>query len=288
MSITLDSRVARRVDDTVLDLTADMSLLPRLRLAADDVIGGLRLARLAWTLGWLDIRLRYRGSLLGPLWLTLSTAVMVTSLGVLYATLFHMNVHDYLPFLALSQVLWSFLATQVAEACTCFTAAEGIIRTVRMPLFLHALRSLVRNALVLGHNVIVIVGVDIIFNVWPGWHAMLCIPGLVLWTIDSLAVALLLGAFCARFRDIGPIVGSVMQIAFFMTPVIWKPEQLGRHIDVLPFNPFYALLEVVRAPLLGTTANLPTYAAAVIYSVLLCVLSALLFARARGRLAFWL
>src|SRR4029079_12729030 len=98
-----------------------------------------------------------------------------------------------------------------------------MIRSVRMPLFMHALRTLVRNVLVLAHNVVVIVAVDIIFIVWPGWHMLLALPALGVWIVDALAICLLLGAFCARFRDVGPIVGSIMQIAFFLTPVIWQP-----------------------------------------------------------------
>ena len=58
--------------------------------------------------------------------------------------------------------------------------------------------------------------------------ALLALPGLVLWLLDSLAVCLLLGALCARFRDIPPIVGSVMQMAFFISAVIWKPEPARR------------------------------------------------------------
>ena len=90
----------------VLEFQGDMSLATRNRQAMQDVAEGLRLWPLACSLGWLDIRLRYRGSLLGPFWLTLSTAVMVASLGVLYSALFHIDIHEYLPFLALSQVLW--------------------------------------------------------------------------------------------------------------------------------------------------------------------------------------
>ena len=97
----------------------------------------------AW---WLDIRLRYRGSWLGPFWLTLSTTVMISSLGVLYSALFRMNVHEYLPFLALSLVLWQFLGALVSEACTCFTQAGSLIHAIRMPLFMHALRTLVRHS----------------------------------------------------------------------------------------------------------------------------------------------
>jgi lipopolysaccharide transport system permease protein len=288
MSHAMQSRLDPLERANVLDLKGDMSLAAGNHLAMRDIADGLRLWHLAWTLGWLDIRLRYRGSILGPFWLTLSTAVMVGSLGVLYSTLFHMDVHDYLPFLTLSQVLWAFLATLVGEACACFTQAEGMIRAIRMPLFLQALRLLIRNVLVLAHNVVVIVAVDIIFSVWPGWHALLALPALALWVVDGLAVTLLLGAFCARFRDIGPIVGSIMMIAFFLTPVIWLPEQLGRHAAVLLFNPFYSLLEIVRAPLLGHTASPETWLGALLYSGALCALSWAFFVRARGRVAFWI
>ena len=198
-------------------------------MALRDLAETARLWRLCWTLAWLDIKLRYRGSMLGPFWLTLSTAVMVGAMGVVYAMLFRMDLHEYLPFLALSLVLWGYLGTLVADGCIAFTSVEGMIRSVRMPFSLYAARIVLRNLLVLAHNVVVIVGVYALLRVWPGGAALLALPGLALWLIDALAVCLLLGALCARFRDIPPIVGSIMQMAFFISPVIWKPDQLGRH-----------------------------------------------------------
>src|SRR6202042_316782 len=106
-------------------------------------------------------------------WLTISTGVMVASLGVLYSTLFKMDLGTYLPFLALSQVLWGFLAALVSEGCTAFTDAEGIIRSVRMPLFLFSIRTLIRNIIALAHNVAVIIIVFAVFSLWPGWDALL-------------------------------------------------------------------------------------------------------------------
>ena len=258
------------------------------RLAVRDVADGLRLWRLAVRLAWLDIKLRYRGSMLGPFWLTLSTAVMIGSLGVLYAALFHMDVRDYLPFLALSQVLWAFLATLIADGCVCFTASEPLILSIRMPLSVHALRVLIRGLMILAHNVVVIVGVDLWFSLWPGALLALAVPGLALWMLDAFAMALLLGAIGARFRDIPPIVGSVVQIAFFVTPVIWKPQQLGVHAWTLPYNPFFALLEVVRAPMLGYLPSATTWLMAVVYSLLLFGATWLLLVRARGRVPYWL
>jgi hypothetical protein len=75
------------------------------------------------------------------------------------------------------------------------------------------------------------------------------------------AACLPLGAICARFRDIPPIVGSVLQIGFFVTPIIWLPSQLGADDHWLLLNPFFDLLEVVRKPLLGATAGVHVWPA---------------------------
>jgi lipopolysaccharide transport system permease protein len=283
--------VALRHDVTrasALDLTPDLSFAARQRMALLDLAESARLWRLCWTLAWLDIKLRYRGSMLGPFWLTISTAAMVGSLGVVYAFLFRMDLHEYLPFLALSLVLWGYLSSLVTEGCMSFTLVEGMIRSVRMPYSLYAVRVVVRNMVVLAHNVLVIVVVYALLRVWPGADALLALPGLVVWLVDSLAICMLFGALCARFRDIPPIVGSIIQMAFFISAVIWKPEQLGSHEWLLIFNPFFSLLEVVRAPLLGEIPSVAVWASALIYSAALCAVSWLLFARVRGRIAFWI
>ncbi len=273
---------------TGLATDPDHSFAARQRRAIADLAEATRLWRLFVRLGWLDIRLRYRGSLLGPFWLTLSTGVTVLALGLLYSTLFHINVREFLPFIALSMVLWSSgLAIVVAEACTCFVEAEGVLRSMRMPYSLYPMRILVRNAIALAHSILVIIVTFAIFDVWPGWDALLALPALVLWVIDGLAAGLLLGAFCARFRDIPPIINSVMQIAFFLSAVIWKPEQIGKAAAWLPLDPFFAVLQIVRAPLLGELPTLWDWVASLGYSVVLCAVAWLLFVRVRGRLAFW-
>lgn len=274
--------------DAVLAFAADMSFSARNRLAIIDLVEGAKLWKLGLVLGWFDIRLRYRGSMLGPFWLTLSTAVMIGALGALYSTLFKMALQDYLPYLAASQILWAFISTTVAEACTCFTSVDAVIRSVRMPFSLHAMRSAVRNVVVLGHNLVVMLAVYLYFEIWPGWSLLLTIPAMAIWLVNALAVTLLLGSFCARFRDVSPIVGSVMQIMFFVSPIIWKPEQLGEAAVYLPLNPFYVLLDIMRAPLLGEAPSLVIWLSACLYTLLLCVGTWAFFTRARGRLAFWL
>jgi lipopolysaccharide transport system permease protein len=285
---SLSQATLPRLQAATLDIGADSSHRERHGLAWTDLAEGAALWRLGITLGWLDIKLKYRGSMLGPFWLTISTAVMVAAMGGLYGALFHMDLTTYLPFLALSLVMWNALSGLVMDACTTFTQSEGTIRSLRMPYFVHMVRVVVRSVISFLHNVPVILAVFVIFSIWPGAKGLLCLPGFAIWTIDAFAACMMLGAFCARFRDIPPIVGSIMQIAFFVTPVVWRPEQLGNKGWWLPLNPFDALLEVVRAPLLGTAPPAHVWELACGYSLAFCVLAWVLFARVRGRLAYWM
>jgi lipopolysaccharide transport system permease protein len=270
-----------------IDLRHGLGFGARNVMAAQDILRGVTLWRLALTLSWLDIRLRYRGSVLGPLWLTLSTAVMVGALGFLYAYLFHTPIRNYLPFLALSLTLWGFLAAMIGDGCTAFTGAEGMIRSMRIPFSLYIYQLLARNVLILAHNVIVIVVVFLAFRVPVTFAAFAAIPAFLLWLIDGAAVALVLGALCARFRDIPPIVGSVMQIAFYVSAVMYRPDMLGHRGFILLYDPFYTVLDVLRAPLLGDIPSTSVYVSALAFSGVVCGLAWLVFLRVRHRIAFW-
>ncbi len=275
---------AHRHDVYEFDAAAPM----REARALDDLWLGLARWRLAWALAVLDIRNRYRGSVLGPLWLTLSTAAMLTGLGLLYSTLFRVPLVQYLPHLAVSLIVWNMMAQMINEATDCLTSAESIIRQMPLPYTVHALRCVIRNAIVAAHNVPLIIVAFAICDHWPGAEAALVVVGIVLLGINAFAATLLLGALCARFRDIGQIVGSVVQLAFFLTPVLWKADLLtGTARTLLPLNPFYAMIETIRGPLIEGGGALAAWLAAVFYTVLLVSFAAVFFIRFRGRVAFW-
>jgi lipopolysaccharide transport system permease protein len=274
----------------MVSITAAQNWRGRTAMAVSDLVEMLRLWPLVWALSMLDIRLRYRGSVLGPFWLTLSTAVMVGSIGFLYSHLFHQNISGYLPFLSISLVLWNFINTITAEGCVCFTQSESMIRAMRMPLTLHAARVVLRNILVLAHNIVVIIVVFAIFRTVPSLASISILPACALWIVDSMAICLILGIFGARFRDIPPIIGSLVQIAFYLTPVMWNPTMLehrGLSRVFIEWNPFYALLEIMRGPLLGGPFSPSVWGMALGYSAVLILLAGFVFIRTRPRIAYW-
>lgn len=268
-------------------LVFDAAVPRRMERATDDLVIGLRRWRLASTLAWLDIRNRYRGSVLGPFWLTLSTGLMLTGMGFLYSVLFHETLRSYLPFLSVSLIVWNLISQVVTDATNSLISSEAVIRQLPLPYTTHALRCLFRNVITAAHNLPLIVIVLAICRVLPGSGVVLVVPGLAILAVNGLAAALLLGMICARFRDLGQIVGSVMQLAFFMTPIFWKPTSLGHYQSLLLLDPFYVLMQVVRGPLLGSNTSPLIWVSALLYTLASCLLTFGFFVRFRGRIAFW-
>jgi lipopolysaccharide transport system permease protein len=265
----------------------DASDPQRLLRAVQDLTSGMRRWRLAVALARLDIRNRYRGSVLGPFWMTASTAIMVAGIGVLYSALFKMDLREYLPFLAVSLLVWNTINQIVTDACTSFIMSEGVIRQMPLPYTVHVLRFVMRNAIVAAHSLPLILVVFIICDVYPGLGALASILGLALLAVSTFAAGLFLGMVCARFRDIPQIVTNAMQLAFFLSPVLWKPELLGARQIWLPLNPVYVLMEVIRGPLVEGSASLLIWASAIFYTVLICAAAFAFFVRFRARIAFW-
>jgi ABC-2 type transport system permease protein/lipopolysaccharide transport system permease protein len=235
-----------------------------------------------------DIRMRYRGSLLGPFWLTISMVIMVAAIGLIYARMFKMELEQYLPFLTIGLVIWSFVSTVVTEGCQTFLSAQSVITQVRMPFSVHAWRTVYRNIIVMAHNVVIIPLVMIIFGVPVGWQAIMILPALVLLAINGLWVSILLGMISARYRDVPPIVASFVGVLFFVTPIFWPPEAVGAWMDLLPLNPLFAAVDVVRAPLLGNAPMAYSWPVLLVFTVVGCLGTFALFTKFRSRIAYWI
>ena len=256
--------------------------------AWDDLRDGAMRWRLWSRLGWHDIRKRYRRSVLGPFWLTLSMAVMVGSLGLIYGTLFRLDLEGYLPFLAVGLATWTLIASFLNEGCISFIELEPLIKNVRIPMSVHILRALWRNLIIYGHNIVIFAVVALVFGIWPGAAGLLAVAGLALLLVNAGWIMLLLGMICTRFRDVPPIIGSVIQLLFFVTPVMWKPELLGDRRYLMVLNPFYHLLEVIRAPLLGHVPGWESWVAGLLFAAAGWAFTFACFARFRKRIAYWL
>jgi|SRR5579864_763424 len=239
-------------------------------------------------LGWQDVALRYRRSLLGPWWLTLSTGVMVVAIGLVYGDIFKVDLRLYLPYLTVSLLVWGLISASISEGCQTFIEAESLIRQISLPLLMFPLRVVWRNLIIFLHNLVIFPVIIFFFPVEIGWSTLAALAGLLLLVLNAFSASILLGMLSARFRDLPQIVSSLLQVAFFATPIVWNADLISSKKKILVLaNPFYHFLEVVRAPLLGHSPLLLNWA--VVGAITICMGSVALgfYHRFWQRIAYW-
>ena len=258
-----------------------------LRLALKDLKEGLGAVYIWSALGLLDIKQRYRRSLLGPFWLTISAGVLIVAMGPLYGKLFDLNLSEYVPYFAVSYVLWVFIAGLTNDACTAFIIAENYIKQVRLPYTVYVMRVVWKNLLIFLHNLVIVVAVLLFLTPRMEWSALLVPAGLLAIFVNGIWIGIVLGLLCARFRDIQPIIANLVQLAFFLTPILWKPAMLGRHQWAADWNPLFHFLEIVRRPLLGESFAASSWVIVLLVTAAGSLVTLALFARYRARIAYW-
>lgn len=229
-----------------------------LRRGLADLAQGLRTHELWLHLGWQDIRQRYRRSVLGPLWITIATGVTAVAMGLLYGELFDQDIKTFLPYVTLGFIFWNFIQMSILDGAEVFSKNEGLIKQIPAPVSVHVYRVVWRQLIIFAHNLVIFVIVLVVFPQDPGWGALLVFPAFALYILNSVWVAIVFGILSTRFRDIGQLLTTSVQLVFFMTPIIWSADSLSStthesssRLKIVEINPMFHYLEVARGPLLG-------------------------------------
>ena len=265
--------------------------LPQVTTAWQDLVRGLSQWEVYGRLGWLDVKRRYRRTVLGPGWSVVNLALFTSALGMIGVGLWNQSAEAYLPFLTSGLVVWMLISTMMTEACAVFVNGANFVRQIKLNYSILVYALVWRNFIGFLHNLVVYVVVALIFPpigiMSPA--TLLVVPGLALLLLNGAWIGLLLGLCCLRFRDIQQLVGTVIQISIFITPIFWPPEVLkgsSRAIFVA-YNPLYHLIEVVRAPLIGQVPSALTYWAVLITTAVGWTVAYLAFSRFRKRIPYW-
>ncbi len=266
------------------------------RRAFRDMRDGFRQRELWLSLGWQDIKQRYRRSVLGPFWITIATGVQATAMGVLYATLLGQPLREYLPYVTVGLIIWNVISASILEGSDVFIANEGLIKQLPSALSVHIYRLVWRQLLFFAHNLVIYALLLVGFGVWENlsWSSLLAIPAIGLIFLNSMWVSMLFGIFATRYRDIAPILGSMTLMLFVLTPVMWTTktleDQIGGASDrarLVEIIPTFHYLEIVRAPLLGEPQELRHWVIVGTITVIGWIGAVLAMKQYRARVPYW-
>jgi len=235
-----------------------------------------------------DIKLRYRRSMIGPWWVTISTGVMVMMLGFLWSHIFGSDLENYLPFFAIGFLIWNWMSSQILDASGGFFQFQGMIKQIRLPFPIFVLRLNVRQCIVLLHNSIIIALVLLLVGHGFSLTSLIAIPNIILIQLNLTLLSIVITIFCTRYQDMTQVVNVGTQIVFFFTPILWQVETLKNRVYLAELNPIFHWIEMVRAPLLGQLPTMNDYTWSIASLILLSGLAAYYLGRYRSRIAYWL
>jgi ABC-type polysaccharide/polyol phosphate export permease len=254
-----------------------------------DIYDGLISWRVWFLLGISDIRQRYSRSKLGQFWITLSMAIFIAAIGSVNSILFNQDVSSFIPFLAANVIVWNLISGIVTDGSTTFIQSENYLKQIPLPKCTFIMRSITRNLVNFCHNLIILPVTYLVFPQPLNINYFLAPLGLILILLAGFFITMLLGVLCARFRDLPQIVGNIVQLAFFITPIMWPASALRSNmINFGIYNPFAAFLNVLSEPLRGITPAYSSYLVALSTVFLLAIIALPLFSKYRARIPYWL
>ncbi|WP_431955326.1 galactan export ABC transporter permease subunit Wzm/RfbD [Nocardia lijiangensis] len=266
------------------------------RRAVKDMGDGFSQRELWLSLGWQDIKQRYRRSVLGPFWITIATGVQAAAMGILYATLLDQPLREYLPYVTVGLIVWNVIQASILDGSEVFIANEGLIKQLPSALSVHVYRLVWRQLLFFAHNMVIYVVLLAAFGIWENlrWSSLLAIPAIGLIFLNSMWVSIVFGIFSTRYRDIAPILSSTTLMLFVLTPVMWTTKTLEEQIGgaserarLVEIIPTFHYLEIVRAPLLGEPQELRHWVIVGTITVVGWIVAAFAMKQYRSRVPYW-
>jgi len=188
-----------------------------------------------------DFKLKYNRSILGFFWSLLKPLLMLATLYLVFHLLMRLDVAHYELFLLLGIILWGFFTEATTNSMGSLIRNTSLVRKTRFNKKLIIISTNLSSLITLLLNLVIFFGFIIIFKAGFSWHLILFAILLLELFVFTLGISFILSALYVRFRDISHIWEVLVQIGFWITPIIYP-------ISLIPkkFHDFYILNPLAR------------------------------------------
>jgi homopolymeric O-antigen transport system permease protein len=237
-----------------------------------------------------DLRSRYRRTRLGPWWLVIGLGITMSSMSLLWSTIFGLPWREFVPFMLTGLVTWNWIAGSITGACNIYSGEySGLLKTMPLPPLVHAMRFVMVNFLVHLHNMVIPIAALVITGTVPSASIIFWLPvSTMLVMLNAVSVGVYFGIVGARVRDFSQLVAAVMAPMMLLTPVMWKAEMLKGHQYLVNLNPFSYFITMVRAPLLGESVPIADLVVVLLLTLINVGLALFCYRRYRKVMIYWL
>ena len=244
-------------------------------------------------LGNKEIKTRYKRSIIGPLWITLGTLLVLMVIGPVYGIILGQNSDEYIIYLSCGLIYWILLASTLNSCCQSLINGASTIASRKISPLIFVLKDIYRELIIFLHNFPIIIAVYF-YNIYYLDNKIIYLNfiwifiSLVLTTLFLFFLGSLIAIACLRYRDLISLITNFITLLFFVTPVIWAPGLIGKNFDWLEFNFASKLIDLFRNPILGYKIDMKLYLEVLLYDVCLLLVLIFVLKKVKKRLVFWI
>lgn len=237
-----------------------------------------------------DLKVRYKRSVIGFMWVMLHPLLMMTILYVVFSELFKISIPNFSAYLISGIILWSFFSQSTSAAVVSFIGNSNLIKKVYMPKAILPLSTILSA---FAHLLFAMIPLLLIFFI-TGVHFSVNIYLLplifLMITLFSFGISLILATATVFFHDVRYIYEVLLLAWMYMTPIFY-PESIvpERYIFILQLNPFYYFISVFRASLyLNVPMLYEKMLFSLLFSILTFIIGYLFYSKYRQKIIYYL
>ena len=234
-----------------------------------------------------EIKFKFKRTKLGPLWITIGTAIFIVVLSIITGAFFADDLDVRVPYITTGLIIWSLIFSCINESSGVFSGRVGLIQNIPMEKSILIYVMLSKSVITFLFNFILYIICLIFFKINIGFNSLYFILGFLILVLSLFFLSSIISILTTRFRDLAPITSSILTVLFFLTPIWWNVEYFPDRAVFAKFNIFYHYLEITRRPLLGEFASLNSWIITLITLIILAVFASILFEKKKNKIAYW-
>ena len=259
----------------------------------NDVAEGFLKWRIWTALSWAEFRNTYNRTLFGVAWVAISFAIFIgIKLVIFGAVLKPDNAASYNLYFAVGLCMFQYMSQSITAASAVFSSSKNWILNDRLPFTVYVFKAILREFYNFAFSISIVAGL-MVYYAWNGQyslpgHAWVSLLALATFLFNAVWVKMLLGMMGTRYRDVGQLIQAMMRPMFFLLPIFWYPERMGRLFDILWWNPLYHFMEIFRNPLIDPEINYESWIYVGVLTLIGWTVTLAVFAKYRNRIVLWL
>lgn len=233
-----------------------------------------------------ELRMRYKGSVLGFLWSLVNPIMLMIVYTLIFKMVMRVDMPDYSLFLMAGLLPWNMLNVAIANSVPVVVGNANLVKKVYFP------REILPLSVVLANLIHLFIGIGlfVLYLLVAGktmgqvWLLPLVAFEQLLLTVG---ICLLVSSFYVYLRDLEHIMNLVMMVWFYLTPIVYPPSMVPEELHwIMILNPMAPIVAGYRQALLGSEqVAFSSLQVPLVISVLIGLLGFQVFGRLSRRFA---